>query len=82
MSPIPYGNAAFEIWFDLIAHKLVQQASDGSQMRLPPTARPVADLSRDFVHLLQGEPGDWPELPEPWSLAETGSSRMPMVLWR
>lgn len=62
MSPIRYGNAAFEIWFDLIAPKLVQQVSDGSRKTLPPTARPVADLSRDFVHLLQGEPGDWPEL--------------------
>jgi hypothetical protein len=51
-SPIPYSSAAFEIWFDFIAHKLVLLVSDGHRRRFRRPTRPVADFYRDFVHLL------------------------------
>src|ERR1700689_3070277 len=34
-SAIPYGNGAFEIWFDFIDHQLVLQTSAGSRKTLP-----------------------------------------------
>ena len=40
-SPIPYRDAAFEIWFDFIDHQLVLQTSDGSRKTLPLVPRTV-----------------------------------------
>jgi hypothetical protein len=52
-SPIPYRNAAFEIWFDFIDHQLVLQTSDGSRKTLLLAPRTVADFYREFMSMLR-----------------------------
>jgi hypothetical protein len=52
-SQIPYGDRAFEIWFDFIQHRLVLQTSDGSVRTMPLAPQSVADFYRDFMKLLQ-----------------------------
>jgi hypothetical protein len=34
-SRIPYGERAFEVWFDFIGHQLVLETSDGQRKTLP-----------------------------------------------
>jgi hypothetical protein len=43
-SPIPFGDRAFQIDFDLIDHTLRIETSDGSQWRMPLRAQSVADF--------------------------------------
>src|SRR5246500_4471011 len=52
-SPIPYRNAAFELWFDFISHQLVLELSDGSQKTLPLVSRSVAEFYQEFMRMLQ-----------------------------
>ena len=51
-SRIPYGNRAFEIWFDFISHQLVLETNDGLRKSLPLSPRSVADFYQDFMRLL------------------------------
>jgi hypothetical protein len=43
-SPIPFGERAFQIGFDLIDHTLCVETSDGPQWRMPLRAQTVADF--------------------------------------
>jgi hypothetical protein len=51
-SPIPCGIRTFELTFDLIAHQLLVQTSDGMTRDLALTARPVADFYRELMAVL------------------------------
>ena len=51
-SQIPYGDRAFEIWFDFLQHRLVLQTSDGGVTTMPLAPQSVADFYRDFIELL------------------------------
>jgi hypothetical protein len=51
-SSIPYGDRAFEIWFDFIDHQLVLQTSDGTRKTLPLVPRSVADFYLEFMNML------------------------------
>ena len=53
ISPIPYRNAAFELWFDFIDHQLVLELSDGSQKMLPLVPRSVAEFYQEFMRMLR-----------------------------
>jgi hypothetical protein len=52
-SRIPYGERAFEIWFDFIQHRLVVQTSDGVVKELPLLPRSVADFYQEFMEMLR-----------------------------
>ncbi|MGH9493787.1 MAG: DUF5996 family protein [Candidatus Sulfotelmatobacter sp.] len=52
-SQIPYGDRAFEIWFDFVQHRLVLQTSDGGVKTMPLASRSVADFYQDFMKLLR-----------------------------
>ena len=52
-SQMPYGDRAFELRFDFLAHQLVLQSSDGSHKSLPLAARSVADFFREFMEMLR-----------------------------
>jgi hypothetical protein len=52
-SRIPYGQRAFEIHFDFIAHELVLNTSDGMRKTLALAPRSVADFYREFISMLQ-----------------------------
>jgi hypothetical protein len=52
-SQIPYGDRAFEIWFDFVQHRLVLQTSDGSVKTMPLAPKSVADFYQDFMKLLR-----------------------------
>lgn len=52
-SAIPYRNAAFEVWFDLIDHHLVLQTSDGWRKTLPLAPCSVANFYQDFMRMLR-----------------------------
>jgi len=52
-SRIPYGERAFELWFDFIRHQLVLETSDGLVKTLPLEARSVADFYQEFMELLR-----------------------------
>ena len=54
-SRIPYGERAFELWFDFIQHQLVLETSDGDVKTLPLAPRPVADFYREFMEMLRSE---------------------------
>jgi Family of unknown function (DUF5996) len=70
-SRIPYGERAFEIWFDFIRHQLVLETSDGHEQTLALSPRSVADFYREFMELLRSEGIDvhiWTtpvEIPDP-----------------
>jgi len=70
-SRIPYGERAFEIWFDFIQHRLVLETSEGHWKMMPLEARPVADFYREFMDMLHSEQIDvhiWSmpvEVPDP-----------------
>jgi hypothetical protein len=51
-SQIPFGDRAFEIWFDFLQHRLVLQTSDGGVKTMPLAPQSVADFYRDFMKLL------------------------------
>ena len=52
-SRIPYGERAFEVWFDFIRHQLVVETSDGAVKTLPLEPRSVAEFYREFMELLR-----------------------------
>jgi hypothetical protein len=52
-SRIPYGERAFELWFDFIQHRLVLETSDGLVKTIPLAPRSVADFYREFMEMLR-----------------------------
>jgi len=52
-SRIPYGNRAFELWFDFQRHQLVLETNDGVLEKLPLVPRSVADFYREFMKMLR-----------------------------
>lgn len=52
-SQIPYGDRAFELWFDFIQHRLVLETSDGLVKTIALAPRSVAEFYEDFMALLR-----------------------------
>jgi len=52
-SRIPYGQRAFELWFDFIAHELVLETTDGMRKSLPLAPRSVAEFYAEFMEVLR-----------------------------
>ena len=52
-SRIPYGERAFEIWFDFIEHQLVLEMSEGTRKTLQLAPRSVADFYAEFLAMLR-----------------------------
>jgi Family of unknown function (DUF5996) len=52
-SQIPYGDRAFELWFDFIQHRLVLETSDGLVKTIDLAPRSVAEFYQDFMALLR-----------------------------
>jgi hypothetical protein len=50
--PMPYGNGAFTITFDLVAHQFLVQRSDGRTATIPLEPRTVADFYRRVMETL------------------------------
>jgi len=51
-SRIPYGQRAFELWFDFIRHQLVIETTDGILKTVPLVPRSVAEFYREFMGML------------------------------
>jgi len=51
-SRIPYGQRAFELWFDFLRHELVLETSDGIIKMLPLAPRSVAEFYGEFMEML------------------------------
>jgi hypothetical protein len=70
-SRIPYGQRAFELWFDFIRHQLVLETSDGIVKSLALQPRSVAEFYEEFMKMLRSagiEIKIWPmpvEIPNP-----------------
>ncbi|MGA8152175.1 MAG: DUF5996 family protein [Terriglobales bacterium] len=77
-SRIPYGERAFELWFDFIRHQLVLETSDGIVKTLPLAPRSVAEFYQEFMGMLQSagiEVKIWPvpvEIPHPIPFGQDG----------
>jgi hypothetical protein len=52
-SRIPYGQRAFELWFDFIRHQLVLETSNGIVKKLPLAPRSVAEFYQEFMVMLR-----------------------------
>jgi hypothetical protein len=52
-SRIPYGQRAFEIWFDFKSHQLVVETSDGISRSLALEPKSVAEFYREFMEMLR-----------------------------
>jgi len=52
-SLIPYGQRAFELWFDFIVHRLVLETSDGMSKSLALKPQSVAEFYQEFMDLLR-----------------------------
>jgi hypothetical protein len=52
-SRIPYGQRAFELWFDFIRHQLVVETTDGILKTLPLVPRSVAEFYGEFMGMLR-----------------------------
>ncbi len=52
-SRIPYGQRAFELWFDFIRHQLVLQTNDGLVKTFPLEPRSVAEFYKEIMELLR-----------------------------
>jgi hypothetical protein len=52
-SRIPYGERAFELWFDFIEHRLVLETNDGVVKTLALEPRSVAEFYQEFTELLR-----------------------------
>jgi hypothetical protein len=52
-SRIPYGQRAFELWFDFIRHQLVLETSDGILKTVQLAPRSVADFYEEFMGMLR-----------------------------
>ena len=51
-SRIPYGDRAFELYFDFLQHRLVLETADGIVETLPLAPRSVADFYQQFMAML------------------------------
>ncbi len=51
-SRIPYGDTAFELWFDFLRHQLCLETSTGLLKSLPLVPRSVADFYREVMQML------------------------------
>jgi len=51
-SRMPYGNRAFELWFDFIQHRLVLEVCDGTVKTLALAPRSVADFYQEVFAML------------------------------
>jgi len=52
-SRIPYGQRAFELWFDFIQHQLVLETTDGILKTIPLAPRSVAEFYAEFMAMLR-----------------------------
>ena len=52
-SRMPYGNLAFELWFDFIQHRLVLEVSDGTVKTVALAPRSVADFYQEVFAMLR-----------------------------
>ena len=52
-SLIPYGNRAFELTFDFVAHRLVLELNDGTVERLTLEPKTVAEFYSEFMAMLR-----------------------------
>jgi hypothetical protein len=52
-SRIPYGQRAFELWFDFLRHQLVLETTDGILKTLPLAPRSVAEFYGEFMAMLR-----------------------------
>ena len=52
-SRIPYGQRAFELWFDFIRHQLAIETTDGILKTLPLVPRSVAEFYGEFMGMLR-----------------------------
>src|ERR1700740_492142 len=52
-SRIPYGQRAFELWFDFIRHQLVLETTDGIRKTLALVPRSVAGFYEEFMEMLR-----------------------------
>ncbi len=52
-SRIPYGQRAFELWFDFKRHQLVLETSDGILKTIPLAPRTVAEFYRECMEMLR-----------------------------
>lgn len=52
-SRIPYGERAFELWFDFVEHQLVLQTNHGLVKTLALEPRSVAEFYKEFMELLR-----------------------------
>jgi hypothetical protein len=52
-SRIPYGERAFELWFDFIGHELVLETTDGMRKTLALAPRSVADFYAELMAMLR-----------------------------
>jgi hypothetical protein len=52
-SRIPYGQKAFELWFDFIRHQLVLETTDGVVRTVPLAPRSVAEFYDEFMGMLR-----------------------------
>lgn len=70
-SRIPYGDRAFEIYFDFLQHRLVLETNDGLVKELALAPRSVADFYKEFMAMMRSakiEVKIWPmavEIPNP-----------------
>ncbi|HEV2378330.1 MAG TPA: DUF5996 family protein [Terriglobia bacterium] len=46
---IPFGRVTFEVQFDLLAHRLILQTSEGIEYQMPLYPRSVADFYREYM---------------------------------
>src|SRR5205085_117723 len=52
-SDMPYGDRAFELRFDFLAHELVLQSSDGTHKSIPLAPRSVAEFYGECMEMLR-----------------------------
>jgi Family of unknown function (DUF5996) len=52
-SRIPYGDRAFELWFDFIQHQIVLETNEGLVKSLPLEPRSVAEFYKKFMELFR-----------------------------
>jgi len=52
-SRIPYGQRAFELWFDFIGHRLVLETSDGISKSLALKPQSVAEFYQELTEMLR-----------------------------
>ncbi|MFZ3263857.1 MAG: DUF5996 family protein [Terriglobales bacterium] len=80
-SRIPYGERAFELWFDFIRHQLVLETNDGLLKTIPLVSCSVAEFYEEFEGMLRSAGIDvkiWRmpvEVPNPIAFDQDGVHR-------